>query len=111
MFIPQLINIKDASLKTKPQVFIQTHAQVGLTLWLVEIVEYSHLGLVISTLPDFGCTVPAQLAVARITVTHRSEPGIDPDRIRCGLAAVAPQYPGTLLWQIAVSHAARLSDI
>src|SRR6266699_3666582 len=129
-YIDPLRHINDSWFQGEAQVFRETHAQVGLTLGLKEVVKCSHrgftlsllelddivdpqskIGLVIGTLlSSLDRTSLQQLAIARIAIAQRSERWLYAFRWSSlyWLAVVMTRSSRTI-WYIAKAHTALLA--
>src|SRR3954465_2457818 len=71
---------QDPGLQADAQVLLEPDAEAVLPLGLAQAGERAHLGLVLGAAPDLRRSVGGELAVARVAVAQRGEPGADPRR-------------------------------
>src|SRR5215510_10091912 len=81
--------VEQAGFETEAQVFVEPCPQMGLALWLEQVMECAHLGLVVGALPDLRRAGRAQLAVAGVAKTRRHQPRSNQGAVRCRLALMA----------------------
>src|SRR3954452_3591809 len=80
MVAPRSGREKNPSLQPDSQVLLEADAEAVLPLGLAQAGEEAHLGLVLSAAADLRRGIGGELAIARIAVAQRGEPGTEPRR-------------------------------